>query len=78
MNHTSIDKGESMSAFFMRITELRDQLSNIGHKIESKELSLITRSGLPNTWESFKQGISARSKLPKLECLRFDYLQEVR
>ena len=38
-------KGESVTAYFMRIIELRDQLSNIGYEIESKELSLIALGG---------------------------------
>lgn len=29
MNHISMNKGELVNAFFMRITELRDQLSSV-------------------------------------------------
>ena len=60
----------------MRITDLRDQLSALGYEIENQELSLIALLGLPNSWESFVQGISARSKIPKMDRLRSNCLQE--
>lgn len=53
MNHISMNKGASINAFFMRITELRDQLSSVGYEVDIKELSLIALGDLPNSWESF-------------------------
>lgn len=76
MNNVSMNKGETINAFFMRVTDLRDQLSALGYEIENQELSLIALGGLPNSWESFVQGISARSKIPKLDHLRSDCLHE--
>lgn len=76
MNNISMNKGESVNAFFIRITELRDQLSSVSYEIDNQELSLTTLGGLPDSWESFIQGISARSKLSKLDRLRFECLQE--
>ena len=55
-----MNKGESVNAYFMRIIELRDQLSNVGYDINSKELSLTALSHLPSSWEPIKQGINAR------------------
>ena len=55
---------------------MRDQLYALGYEIENQELSLIALGGLPNSWESFVQGISVRSKIPKLDRLRLDCLQE--
>ena len=69
MNNISMNKGESVNAFFMRIIELRDQLFSVIYEIDNQELSLIALGGLPNSWESFVQGISARSKIPKLDRL---------
>ncbi|XP_059067871.1 uncharacterized protein LOC131858597 [Cryptomeria japonica] len=67
LHHVKMIKGETITAYFMRITELRDQLSTIGHTIESKELTMLALNSLPSSWESFIQGISARSKLPKFD-----------
>lgn len=69
LHHVKMIKGEIITSYFMRITELRDQLSTIGHTIESKELTMLALNGLPSSWESFIQGISARSKLPKFDRL---------
>ena len=35
INHTSINKGECINGYFMRINELRDQLLIVGYKIDS-------------------------------------------
>ena len=70
MNSISMNKGETINVFFMRITNLRDQLSALGYEIENQELSLIALGGLPNSWESFVPGVSARSKIPKIDHLR--------
>lgn len=76
MNSVSMNKGETINAFFMRITDLRDQLSALGYEIENQELSLIALGGLSNSWKSFVQGISTRSKIHKLDRLRSDCIQE--
>ena len=44
MNSVSMNKGETINAFFMRITDLRDQLSTLVYEIENQELSLIALS----------------------------------
>ena len=36
MNSISMNKGETISAFFMRIIDLRDQLSTLGYEIENQ------------------------------------------
>ena len=74
MNSVSMNKGETINVFFMRITYLRDQLSALGYEIENQELSLIALGRLPGN--PFVQGISVRSKIPKLDHLRSDCLQE--
>ena len=45
----NISKGETVNAFFMRIIELRDQLSSVSYEIDNQELSLIALGGLPNS-----------------------------
>lgn len=76
LHHVKMNKGETITSYFMRITELRDQLSTIGHLIDNKELMLMAPNGLPTSWESFIQGISTRSKLPKFDRLKTDCIQE--
>jgi hypothetical protein len=70
LNHVKMNKGENVTTYFMRITEIKDQLSTIGHHIDNQELTLMALGGLPSSWESFIQGISAHSKLPKFDQLK--------
>jgi hypothetical protein len=39
--------GESITSYFLRIFELKDQLSTIGSQVDDKELSVIALKGLP-------------------------------
>lgn len=71
-----MNKGETINAYFMWISILRDELATLDYEIQRKELTLIALDGLPSGWSTFIQGISARSKYPKFERLRDDCLQE--
>lgn len=76
INHIAMIKEESVNAYFMRISTLRDELATLGYEIQSKELTLIALDGLPSIWETFVQGISARDEFPKFDRLKADCLQE--
>lgn len=76
LHHVKMAKGDSVMPFFMKISELRDQLSTIGHMVDDKDLAMLALNGLPKSWEPYIQGISVRSKLPKFDCLRADCIQE--
>lgn len=76
LHHVKMNKGESITSYFIRITNLRDQLSTIGHAIDDKELTMLALNGLPKSWEACIQGISARSKLPKFDQLKTYCIQE--
>jgi hypothetical protein len=67
---------ESIASYFTRVTELRDQLGDIGETISDKELSIYILRGLPNSWESFVQSMSGRSKIPKFNKLWADCTEE--
>ena len=62
-------KFESIASYFMRITELWENLRTSGDNIEDKELVMTTLNGLPPSCESFIQTISDRTKLPKFHRL---------
>ena len=69
-------KGETITSYFMRITNLRNKLLMVGHTYDNKELVMVSLNGLPLSWENFRQGISARCELPKFDRLQVDYIQE--
>ncbi|XP_057837498.2 uncharacterized protein LOC131047712 [Cryptomeria japonica] len=74
--HIKMARGESVVSFFMKITELKDQLNAIRDSIEDKDLVMLAMNGLPHSWESFIQGINGRNELTKFDRLRADCIQE--
>ena len=64
-----MNKGESISSYFGRISKIKNQLLSIGNKVEDQELSIIALRGLPISWEAFIQIISRPS------ILAFDQLK---
>lgn len=71
-----MNRSESVASYFMRITDLRDQLGDIGETVPDRELSTCVLRGLPNSWESFIQSVSERSKMPKYDRLWADCSEE--
>ena len=41
-----INKGEAITSYFLRISEIKDQLATIGNNVDDSELSLIALRGL--------------------------------
>ena len=60
----------------MRITQIRDQLVDIGEAVDDTELVNVALSGFLWSWEAFLQGICAREKLPPFDRPWIDYIQE--
>ena len=75
--HTiKMNKSESVASYFMRIADLRDQLGDILETVPDRELSTYVLRALPDSWESFIQSVSGRSKMPKYDRLWVDYYEE--
>ena len=55
---------------------MRDQLGDIGETVPYRELSTYVLRGLPDSWESFIQSVSGRSKMPKYDRLWVDCSEE--
>ena len=63
--HTiKMNRSESVASYFVRIAKLRDQLGDIGETVPDRELSTYVLRRLPDSWESFIQSVSGRSKMP--------------
>ena len=52
-----ITKSDSISTYFMKVSQLRDQLKAIGDTIDDEKLVTMTLNELPSSWESFVQRI---------------------
>jgi len=51
LHHVKMAKYDSVISFFMKIDDLRDQLSAIGDIIADKDLIMLALNGLPQSWE---------------------------
>jgi hypothetical protein len=60
---------DSITSYFVRISQLRDQLQAMEEIISEKELVNIVLSGLPKTWDAFAASMNTRKEYPTFEEL---------
>jgi hypothetical protein len=60
---------ENITSYFVRISQLRNQLQDIEEIISEKELVNIVLNGLPKTWDSFSASMNTRKEYPTFEEL---------
>jgi hypothetical protein len=72
LQNIKMTKGDIVAIFFMKMSEIRDQLGAIAEIISNKELVMNTLNALPRHWEPFLQSISGRAELPTFDCLWID------
>jgi hypothetical protein len=60
---------DSITSYFVRISQLRDQLQAIEEIISEKELVNIVLNGLPKTWDAFAASMNTRKEYPTFEEL---------
>jgi hypothetical protein len=59
----------NITSYFVRISQLRDQLQAIEEITLEKELVNIVLNGLPNTWDAFFASMNTRKEYPTFEEL---------
>ena len=62
-------KDESMKAYFLRITEIKNDLLSIGEAITDREMALTTLGGLPSKWYVFRTTLLNNIVIPGFEEL---------
>jgi putative lipoic acid-binding regulatory protein len=60
---------DNITSYFVRISQLRDQLQAIEEIISEKELVNIVLNGLPKTWDAFAASMNKRKEYPTFEEL---------
>jgi putative lipoic acid-binding regulatory protein len=60
---------DSITSYFVRISQLRDQLQAIEEIISEKELVNMVLNGLPKTWDAFAASMNTRKEYPAFEEL---------
>ena len=69
-------KDESMQAYFLRITEIKNDLLSIGEAITDREIALMSLGGLPSEWYVFKTTLLNNNVIPGFEELMARCIQE--
>ena len=64
LQSTKMMKDDTVSLFFMKLSEIKEQLETSGEIMSDRELFLTTLQSLPKSWEPFIQSISGREYLP--------------
>jgi hypothetical protein len=64
-----MNDGDSITSYFVRISQLSDQLQAIEEIISEKELVNIVFNGLPKTWDAFAASMNTRKEYPTFEEL---------
>jgi hypothetical protein len=60
---------ESIKSYFVKMSQLRDQLQAIEEIISDKKLVNIVLNGLPKTWDAFAARMNTRKEYPTFEEL---------
>jgi hypothetical protein len=76
IRNVTMNKLEIVANYFMRISQIKDQLVAIGDPLDDVELMTTTLNGFPSSLDPFVQGICARRKFPKFNKLWEDCTQE--
>eukprot|EP00253_Pinus_taeda_P009268 PITA_09268 len=62
-------RNEDIQSYFMRITEIKNDLLSIREAIDDRELTLIALGGLPRAWHVFNTTILNNDRIPSFEEL---------
>jgi hypothetical protein len=73
---SSMSRTDTVATYFMKISQLRDQLKTIGDEVTDDELVTIALNGFSSSWDPFVQGICSKDVLPKFEHLWNHSVQE--
>jgi len=54
---------EGIASYFMRISEIRDQLQDLGEVMSNKEMTTIVLNALPEEWGNFTSSIYGKKEV---------------
>ena len=70
------EKGEMIPKYLTKFTQRRDELGSVGIMIVEDDMVSIALLGLPKNWHNYYDYVNGREKLPDLELLWSDLMQE--
>ena len=69
MKNVKIQNVETIHSYFIRVSQIKEQLEAVDEEVENANIVMTTLNGLPRSWDSFIQEICARKKLVKFNRL---------
>ena len=63
LKNVKIQNAKTIQYYFTRVSQIKEQLEAVYEEVENVEIVMTTLNGLPRSWDSFIQGICARSNL---------------
>ena len=57
LKNVKIQNAETIQSYFTRVSQIKEQL-----EVVEEEVVITTMNGLPGSWDSFIQGMYARTK----------------
>jgi hypothetical protein len=69
LQSTKMMKGDTIVIFFMKISDIKKQLEDIGEIMSDRKLFLSTLNKIPKHWDPFLQSISGREIIPTFDRL---------
>jgi hypothetical protein len=69
LHDMNMNDDDNITSYFVRISQLRDQLKSIEEIMSEKELVNIVLNSLPNTWDAFAARMNTRKEYPTFEEL---------
>ena len=74
LHYLKMEKDEGVASFFIKISQVRDQLSAIGTLVDDDDLVQTVFDGLPSSWETFLVVVSGRETQSNFDRLWHDCL----
>jgi hypothetical protein len=76
LHDMKMNDDDNITLYFVRISQLRDQLQAIEEITSEKEMVNIVLNGLPKTWDTFAASMNTRKEYPTFEELWTSCAQE--
>jgi hypothetical protein len=76
LKNTKMQKGETIQDYFSRVTHFKEQLKEIGYKLDEYELIMTTLNGLIRPWDGFIQTIYTIKEKLEFDSLWEECIQE--
>eukprot|EP00253_Pinus_taeda_P021301 PITA_21301 len=70
------EKGDTISTYMNKLTTCRDKLGSVGITTVDDDMVSLSLLSVPKSWHSYQDSVNGREKLPDLESLWSDLMQE--